>query len=519
MAARGADGLAPVQSASHNLAVKNEALIGKFTQVVGDFPFKEPNVRAGHEQEDLSSIINVGSSSNWCCALACCATGIGCCYVCQKCFLVEQGQYGFTLNNGVPEIYFPGRNVAMSPLNVVGGVYSMGQDFIHPDGPVTIVRINIGQCGIALNNGIVELLLPGVHARNSAAFEYQRSVSLDSELIEQGPIKIFIVRSGVERVCFNNGQVIVYREGRYAINSSTFAMGPIISTQQQNLRFTRHLVLLDGGISMYVEGLLTYQVSDVRKLMYQLQTPLEKAIESVTKAELSRVFAALHLEQISSAVIKEEGATEKKQDSYLGAPDDEEPGEGNARAGVCLKVMENTRPIVDKWGVIIVNFQLESTMLADKTYALEYEAASLQMAKAKSELRALDAKNQILIQNSTAQAESVRIKAEGDKAANVLMAEAAAQSVQIAAAARVQAARSESEAVVITANAQAVCREIEAKSRQEAAEKMTEEFGRRLQLGGQEVAFGSALKATVLTVTPDSMVGRVLGGNFTGGRV
>ncbi len=119
------------------------------------------------------------------------------------------------------------------------------------------------------------------------------------------------------------------------------------------------------------------------------------------------------------------------------------------------------------------------------SYALEYEAASLQMAKAKSELRALDAKNQILIQNSTAQAESVRIKAEGDKAANVLMAEASAQSVQIAAAARVQAARSESEAVVITANAQAVCREIEAKSRQEAAEKMTEEFGRRLQLGGQ----------------------------------
>jgi hypothetical protein len=27
------------------------------------------------------------------------------------------------------------------------------------------------------------------------------------------------VRSGVERVCFNNGQVIVYKEGRYAINS------------------------------------------------------------------------------------------------------------------------------------------------------------------------------------------------------------------------------------------------------------------------------------------------------------
>jgi len=46
----GSQAVAP--SASHNLAIKNEGLIGKFTQVVGDFPFKEPNVRAGHEQED-----------------------------------------------------------------------------------------------------------------------------------------------------------------------------------------------------------------------------------------------------------------------------------------------------------------------------------------------------------------------------------------------------------------------------------------------------------------------------------
>ena len=456
------------------------------------------------------------ATSDWCCAALCCLTGIGCCYVCNKQFLVEQGQYGFTLNNGVPEIYFPGRNVAMSPLNVVGGVYSAGDNYIKPDGPITIVRVPIGQCGLAQANTSVELLLPGVHVRNSAAFKFVGHRNLDDDLIEQGPIKIFIVKSGTERICYNNGQVVVYKEGRYAINSATFSVGDTVSTRQQNMKFTKHMVLLDGGISMFVEGLLTFQIVDVRRLTLQLQTPLKKAIEDVTKAELSRVFASLHLEQISSAVIKEEGAADKKPtSSYLGS-DDDEGAEGSTRASICQKVIQNTGPIVDKWGVHIINFQLESTCLADKQYAAEYEAASLQMAKAKSSLRALDAQNQIMIQNSTASSEAVRIKAEGDKAANVLNAEAQAMALQLAAAAKVQAARSESEAVIITANAQAVCREIEAKSRQEAAEKMTEDFARKLQLSGQEVAFGSALKANVLTVTPNSMVGRVLASNFGG---
>lgn len=52
---------------------------------------------------------------------------------------------------------------------------------------------------------------------------------------------------------------------------------------------------------MYVEGLLTFQVANVEKLVYQLgATQLMKAIEAITEAEMVRVFAALHLEQISS---------------------------------------------------------------------------------------------------------------------------------------------------------------------------------------------------------------------------
>jgi hypothetical protein len=57
-------------------------------------------------------------------------------------------------------------------------------------------------------------------------------------------------------------------------------------------------------VSLIVQGLLTYQIFSVETLVHQLgDRELKRAIEDVTEAELSRVFAAIHLEQISSAVV------------------------------------------------------------------------------------------------------------------------------------------------------------------------------------------------------------------------
>jgi hypothetical protein len=50
----------------------------------------------------------------------------------------------------------------------------------------------------------------------------------------------------------------------------TFRVSGHINTRQQNFRFEKHTVLLDGGISMLIEGLLTYQVVDVSQLINNL---------------------------------------------------------------------------------------------------------------------------------------------------------------------------------------------------------------------------------------------------------
>jgi len=155
--------------------------------------------------------------------------------------------------------------------------------------------------------------------------------------------------------------------------------------------------------------------------------------------------------------------------------------EGETRNEACTDIIRSVRPITEQWGVKIINFQLESTTLADKKYAAEYEEASLAMAKAKSNRRAIEATNDIMIQKAKAAATALKIEAEGQKTAMLIQAEAKAES-----------------------------RRIEAKGRNDAADMMTNQFAMKYAMGGQQVEFASALKAKVLTVVPSSSIGGAL---------
>jgi len=411
------------------------------------------------------------------------------------------------MNNGQPEIYFGGRHLIMNPLISWDNIYSISDDKIQ-SGPMSIIRVPAGQIGLAYNNFEVELLLPGVHAKNEASFKFENCVKLDQEYINIGPIKIFTVKSGTARVCFDSGKVTIFNEGRYAVNSNTFLVANLVNVQQQNFKLNKHLVLLDGGVSMTVEGLLTFQVANVEKLIYQLgEDNLMRAIEDVTKAELARVFAALHFEQISSPAGSDD--TNATPSGNPGAA----VGANNIRVKICKKVVEYIAPIVSAWGVNIISFQLESTSLADAKYAAEYEQASLQTANAKSNLRAQENQNKIMLQSAQAQADSVRIQAEGNKQRLLVQAQAEAEGVKIKAAAAVEAAKSQAQAMVIQAKANAAQRIVEAESRNDAAQTMVNPYARTLAMSNQTVMFADVLKANVLTVS-DGVGAQLLSSQF-----
>ncbi len=77
-----------------------------------------------------------------------------------------------------------------------------------------IIRINQAELGLAFNNSQVEILLPGVHVRNSPFFQFQRRVNISDPVIQFGGVTIFTVKSGQVRICNHHGIVKVYPEGR-----------------------------------------------------------------------------------------------------------------------------------------------------------------------------------------------------------------------------------------------------------------------------------------------------------------
>jgi len=290
-------------------------------------------------------------------------------------------------------------------------------------------------------------------------------------------MKFLTVRSGGVRVCYEKGKVCVLAPGRYIINSPSFTISTLILTQQQNLRFSKHPVMLDGGINLLVEGLLTFKVDDVEKLIHELgDRDLVRAVEDVTKAELSRVFATVHLEQLVTASAPPD---QKRDPSVLGAPDPSD--DPDIRHHICRQVVKGVLPLSNHWGIRIVNFQIESTKFADEKYAAEYEESSLSIAKAKATQRATVINNEISVQTARAAATTLQISAEGQKVGSVLDAEASAEA-----------------------------RRIEAKSRNDAAKMMKDEFAKEYALAGLQVEFSKCLRATQLTVHSQSDVGRIL---------
>lgn len=194
---------------------------GLFTSIHGDpLPLLPPNVRPGHEEEDIAAAVNGQGEIPGSCGtsgILCGLTGIGACYIlCCKTHLIEQGQIGFARDNGVPKLLKPGWSFLPSPFTSMEQIVSLvdlqTRDYIEIF-PVTIVRVQVGSLGFGELSSRVVILMPGIHVFNSGVFKFRAVYDATVDRIEQGPIKIFTVKSGTVQVCNYNGAVNIFREG------------------------------------------------------------------------------------------------------------------------------------------------------------------------------------------------------------------------------------------------------------------------------------------------------------------
>jgi len=191
------------------------------------------------------------------------------------------------------------------------------------------------------------------------------------------------------------------------------------------------------------------------------------------------------------------------------------------RSKICAQILDDVGPILVKWGITLHNFQLESTKIANDSYAKDYETASLAMAKAKADCRT---QAQKAVQTRiAAEANSLqkRIVAEADASAVRIVASINAEATQIRAEAeyksKVIAADSEAQSTTLMAEAHAHAKRLEANAladakrmegaaRGQAADKMSDSFARELALREQQVQAVSAMKVQNLNVLSTSAV-------------
>ena len=461
--------------------VVNLANLGKLTTstvlncvVIGNTPIPcvEPNINPQAEIQDIERLISNSKKGG----LGCCdittitltsMTIIGACFACKNTVLINSNEYGFIIDSGKVLFLRPGWHFVGNPFMTGLVRFNISSELIKVNN-VMIIRIRQDEIGIGQDNTNMEILLPGTHVRTSGAYIFKKRCKLNMD-INEGPLKILTVRTGTVSICYDNGVASILEEGRYAVNSNGFTIGNSLDITQQNLKFMKHRVLLEGGINMLIEGLLTYQVIDVAKLIKSVDYRLlNKYLEEIMKADLTKVFSTIHLEQIASSTYNEMKSNDEKA--------------AETRIYIYESIMKMIKPQADQWGVKIINFQLESTQLADEKYSRDYESASLQIAKSKAELRAQEAQNLIQKQKAETQAQISQIQAETERNVQLIRAKAQADSTVMQAEAK----------------AQAIMKEGQAKAA--AADMMISHYGQELALLGQKSKIAEGLKIHTLVM-------------------
>jgi len=435
-------------------------------------PYVEPNVQPEREIQDIESCIQNSKSSGISCADATlmCATSltiVGAFCVCKNTVLINSNQYGFVVNSGKVVFLKPGWHYVGKPLMTGIKRFDISNNYIKVNN-FQLIRVNQDEIGFGINNTELEVLLPGTHIRTNGAYVFKGLYKLDEDITE-GPIKILTVKTGTVVVCYNRGIAEILQQGRYAVNSNAFMIANTLDITHQNFKFSKHKVLLEGGINMHVSGLLTYQIVDVAKLIKNVDfKSVQKYLEHIVEADLTKVFSTIYFEQIASTNYNE----------MIGK--DENVGE--TRLYIYETIMKMIRPQAEQWGMKIINFQLESIELADKAYASDYENATLQIAKSKAQLKANEAENLIKKRRAETEAGIEQLKAEIQR--NVKLIEA----------------KADADATIIHAEAQAEAIRKEGRAKAEAADLMRSNYGQELAKLGEKSKIAEGLKIHTLVM-------------------
>ena len=192
-----------------------------------------------------------------------CVFGVPVYHLTHEEFFVPAGHVGLLMNENNEYLFAePGMHNIRSCFIKKKGIKALRGHISH--GNRTIVIIEQGYIGYAMDNGQPVLLPPGIHVWTSESLYFERSVALDDHKIPLGPYTLVTVDEGYAAVTQDNGKQMVLDGGHtHLLTHKNWKFEKYITLKIQTDDLQKIEATSADNINMSVDSTVNWRIVDV----------------------------------------------------------------------------------------------------------------------------------------------------------------------------------------------------------------------------------------------------------------
>eukprot|EP01024_Parvocaulis_polyphysoides_P067768 TRINITY_DN8151_c0_g2_i4.p1 TRINITY_DN8151_c0_g2~~TRINITY_DN8151_c0_g2_i4.p1 ORF type:complete len:498 (-),score=75.05 TRINITY_DN8151_c0_g2_i4:46-1539(-) len=331
------------------------------------------------------------------------------------------------------------------------------------NGDRAIVVVDQGFVGLGWDNGQPVLLPPGIHEWQSDTLFFNKLIELNSNVIQLGPYTLVTVDEGYAGISQNNGRQIILDGGKvFLLDHRNWKFEKFISLKIQTDNLQQIKATTADNVIMSVTSTVNWRIIDVYTVARlaaetmggssqgQLQdiSKLRKDVLKQAEASLASFIGQVNYSgnfQLAAAIQKKgtnaslglpvEGSSLQTSDTELNNP-------MFSRDGI-MSAVEHANEITETYGVKIISINIISADPADKQLERALASGAVSAAEALQAETAARGQSKATFIEAEAKAQAAKVEAEGQAQALMIKAQAEGEAQKVRALANGEAIKTQ----------------------------------------------------------------------------
>jgi regulator of protease activity HflC (stomatin/prohibitin superfamily) len=369
---------------------------------------------------------------------------------------IEDGRGNF-------EFCGPGLHQILDPVTrIVGGNHSIASGtIVHGDR--TLVVVDQGFIGFAMDRGQPVLLPPGLHQWKSDTLRFQSNIDLNSHVIRLGPFTLLTVDEGYCAVTQNNGAQIILAGGKvHFLTHRNWKFEKFVSQKIQTDVLDRIEATSADNVLMQVNATVAWRIDDVEtaaRMSAETMRPdggdirsgedivkLRNDVLKQAEASLSSFIGTVNYSSTFSvsAEVQQGGGPSSNGSSMAvahaapAAPNGKQSSAATAEVQNCLfdaerleSAVEHANRLTNTYGVHIISINIITARPVDRDLMNSLAKGAVAAAEAQQLETTAHGRAKAMLIEANGFAESEVVKARGMAEAEKLRADGAKQAADL----------------------------------------------------------------------------------------